>query len=244
MAGVTEALMRWQSFAQTDVGLVRQVNEDAWLDRPEAGIWAVADGMGGHSAGDVASQMIVSALARLKPANDLSTLVEFAEHQLLGVNDQLQKLSLERRQIIGSTVVCLLAVGAHAAFLWAGDSRLYRQRDGELLRLTTDHSKVEEYVRHGIISREEAYNHPDGNLITRAVGAAETLFLECNLTDLKAGDRFLLCTDGLDKHVRDEDIASTLLANELRLAARELIELALRGGASDNVTLCVVEITA
>ena len=76
------------------------------------------------------------------------------------------------------------------------------------------------------------------------MGAAETLFLECNLTDLKAGDRFLLCTDGLDKHVRDEDIATTLLANELRLAARELIELALRGGASDNVTLCVVEITA
>lgn len=236
--------MRWQSFAQTDVGLVRQINEDAWLDRPDAGIWAVADGMGGHSAGDVASQMIVSALARLKPANDLSTLVEFAEHQLLGVNDQLQKMSLERRQIIGSTVVCLLAVGQHAAFLWAGDSRLYRLRDGELQRLTTDHSKVEEYVRHGIISREEAYNHPDGNLITRAVGAAEALFLECNLTDLKAGDRFLLCTDGLDKHVRDEDIAATLLANELRLAARELIELALRGGASDNVTLLVVEITA
>ena len=236
--------MRWQSFAQTDVGLVRQINEDACLDRPEAGIWAVADGMGGHSAGDVASQMIVTALARLKPSTDLSTLVEFAEHQLLGVNDHLQKLSLERRQIIGSTVVCLLAVGDYAAFLWAGDSRLYRLRDGELTRLTTDHSKVEEYVRHGIISREEAYNHPDGNLITRAVGAAEALYLECNLTDLKTGDRFLLCSDGLDKHVRDEDIAATLLAHELRLATRELIELALRGGATDNVTICAVEITA
>ena len=235
--------MRWQSCGQTDVGLVRQINEDALLDRPEAGIWAVADGMGGHSAGDVASEMIVTALARLKPANDLSTLVEFAEHQLLGVNEQLQALSRERRQIIGSTVVCLLAVGDYAAFLWAGDSRLYRLRDGELVRLTADHSKVEEYVRHGIITREEAQNHPDGNLITRAVGAAEALFLECNMTALKAGDRYLLCTDGLDKHVRDEDIAETLRTHELRLAARELIELALRGGATDNVTLCAVEIT-
>lgn len=234
--------MHWQSCAKTDVGLVRQINEDALLDRPEAGIWVVADGMGGHSAGDVASEMIVTALARLKPAGDLSTMVEFAEHQLLTVNEQLQALSLERRQIIGSTVVCLLAVGHYAAFLWAGDSRLYRLRDGEFERLSTDHSKVEEYVRHGIISREEAQNHPDGNLITRAVGAAEALFLECNLTDLLPGDRFLLCTDGLDKHVRDEDIAATVMAHDIRLAAHELIQLALRGGATDNVTLCLVEI--
>jgi len=234
--------MRWHSVAITDVGLVRQINEDSLLDSPDAGIWAVADGMGGHSAGDLASEMIVSALARLKPAANLSLLVEFAEHQLLAVNERLQALSRERRQVIGSTVVSLLACDSHAAFLWAGDSRLYRRSMGELERLTTDHSKVEEYVKHGIITREEAHNHPDGNLITRAVGAAEQLFLDCNIVELNEGDRFLLCSDGLDKHVHERDIATAMVGADLPTTARRLIDMALAAGATDNVTVCLVEV--
>jgi serine/threonine protein phosphatase PrpC len=234
--------MHWQSAALTDPGLIRQVNEDAFLENPDAGVWAVADGMGGHSAGDLASEMIVTALARLKPAPDLSTLVEFAEHQIILVNERLQSISRERRQVIGSTVVSMVACGEHAAFLWAGDSRLYRLRDGVLERLTIDHSKVEEYVRHGIITREEAQNHPDGNLITRAVGAAENLFLECNMVELAVGDRFLLCSDGLDKHVIDRDIATALSGQELQATCKKLVHLALEGGGTDNVTVCLIEI--
>lgn len=236
--------MRWQSAALTDAGLVRQHNEDAFLDNAEIGVWAVADGMGGHSAGDLASEMIVTALSRLKAAPDLSTLVEFAEHQITLVNERLQALSRERRQVIGSTVVGLLACGEHAAFLWAGDSRLYRLRDGVLERLTTDHSKVEEYVKHGIITREEAHNHPDGNLITRAVGASENLFLECNMVELAVGDRFLLCSDGLDKHVLDRDIALALEGLDGQATVAKLIHMALAGGGTDNVTVCFVEISA
>jgi serine/threonine protein phosphatase PrpC len=236
--------MRWHSIALSHVGRVRKINEDAYLERPDYGLWVVADGMGGHAAGDVASEMIVTAMAKVRPAPDLSTFVEFAEHQLLTTNDRLIALARERGQVIGSTVVALLAQGDYCAFLWAGDSRLYRWRAGTLEQLSTDHSKVEEYVRMGLVAREDAHKHPDGNLITRAVGATETLHLECNMARLAPGDRFLLCSDGLDKHVPFEDIAEGMGRQSLARIARHLVDLTLEYGASDNVTVCLVEVTA
>ena len=234
--------MRWQSVSATHVGLVRKVNEDAILDRPDIGAWAVADGMGGHAAGDLASQMLVESLGRLRAPADLSTFVEFAEHNILAVNDRLLDLSRFRHQVIGSTIVTLLMCERHCAFLWAGDSRLYRMRDGELEQLTTDHSQVEQYVQQGLLSREDAQFHPDNNLITRAVGATPALFLDCDVAAMQPGDRFLLSSDGLDKHVINGEIADGLRRFELPRCARHLINLALEAGGTDNVSVCLVEV--
>ncbi len=234
--------MRWQSVSATHVGLVRKVNEDAILDRPDLGVWAVADGMGGHAAGDLASRMLVESLGRLRVPANLSTFVEFVEHNILSVNDRLLELSRSRHQVIGTTVVTLLMLERHCAFLWAGDSRLYRLRDGACEQLTTDHSQVEQYVQRGLLSREDAQFHPDNNLITRAVGATQALFLDCDVAALKPGDRYLLSSDGLDKHVSSDEIADGLRRFELPRCARHLINLALEAGGTDNVSVCLVEI--
>ena len=236
--------MHWRSASATHTGLVRQLNEDAVLERPEIGLWALADGMGGHAQGDVASQTVMAVLQRMRPAPDLSTFVEFAEHQITQANDYLLKLAQRGPETIGTTVVTLIAQGAHCAFLWAGDSRLYRWRRGWLQQLTTDHSKVSEYVKLGLITASEANSHPDGNLITRAVGATGNLRLECNLEALEAGDRFLLCSDGLSKHVEFQSIANLLGEGVIERVPHKLIDATLKAGASDNVTVCAVEITA
>lgn len=233
--------MRWRSVSATHVGLVREVNEDAILDRPDLGAWAVADGMGGHAAGDLASQMLIEALGRLRVPADLSTFVEFAEHNILAVNDRLFDLARFRRQIIGSTIVTLLMFDRHCAFLWAGDSRLYRLRDSALTQLTTDHSQVEQYVQRGLLSRADAQLHPDSNLITRAVGATPILYLDCDVAMMRVGDRYLLTSDGLDKHVHAEQIADGLRRFELAQCARHLVDLALAAGGTDNVSVCLVE---
>ena len=234
--------MHWRSASATHIGLVRSLNEDAVLDRPDLGLWAVADGMGGHAQGDVASQSIVEALQRVRPANDLCTLLEFAEHQILLANTHLLKLGHKGADVIGSTVMALLAHGAHCAFLWAGDSRLYRWRRGWLQQLSTDHSKVTDYVKLGLISAHEANSHPDGNLITRAVGVTPALVLECNMESLEAGDRFLLCTDGLTKHVEFRRLGPLLGEGPIDAIPAKLLDATLQAGATDNVTVCVVEI--
>lgn len=234
--------MQWRSASASHVGLHRQLNEDAVLERPEIGLWAVADGMGGHAKGDVASQTVMAVLQRMKAAPDLCTFVEFTEHQITQANDYLLRLARRGPETIGTTVIALLTHAAHCAFLWAGDSRLYRWRRGWLQQLSTDHSKVAEYVKLGLITASEANHHPDGNLITRAVGAAADLRLECNLEALEAGDRFLLCSDGLNKHVEFRSIANLLGEGPIEQVPGKLIDATLKAGASDNVTVCTVEI--
>lgn len=230
----------WRSALRSDVGKVRKLNEDSGLNRPEARLWAIADGMGGHSAGDLASQMIVNSLAKLKPNAQLSEHVDFVEYSILGVNNRLHELSSAQNQTSGSTVVVLLGGERHCVFMWAGDSRLYRLRHGKLSQLTTDHTQAELYVAQGLISRESAQDHPSGNMVTRAVGAAESLFLDIDIAEVIAGDRFLLCSDGLDKHVRDPEIETAMGRGEPQEIVDKLIELTLARGASDNVTVCAV----
>lgn len=232
--------LTWHSAAISHVGKVRKLNEDACIERSDIGLWAVADGMGGHSSGDLASQLIVNALAKLKPVAPLSALVDFVEHALVAVNNRLFELSQAQRQTIGSTVVTLLIAERHCVFLWAGDSRLYRLRDGVLRQLTTDHSQVELYIEKGLLSREAALEHPAGNLVTRAVGAAQDLFLDIDGGDVRAGDRFLLCSDGLDKHVKAGEVERILQAGDARTAAQTLVDTTLARGAADNITVCVV----
>ncbi|MBT8446891.1 MAG: protein phosphatase 2C domain-containing protein, partial [Gammaproteobacteria bacterium] len=181
----------------THVGKVRRHNEDACLDRSDIGMWCVADGMGGHAAGDVASRMVVDRLARVDRNGSLAELVEAAESAILEANDLLFKLSTRHNQTSGTTVVVLLAHGRHCVFVWAGDSRIYRLRDGEIKQMTTDHSQIEAFIEQGLLSREEARDHPAGNMVTRAVGAAESLYLDMDIDELAADDCYLLCSDGL-----------------------------------------------
>src|SRR5690606_28690881 len=182
-AGATQPMnhdpVRWTSHAVSHVGTVRKINEDACLDLPAAGLWAVADGMGGHSSGDVASRSIVTALQALPATDSLAMLADHVEDALERVNTELRELAESAsRHTIGSTVVVLAIRRRHALIAWAGDSRVYRLREGRLEQLTQDHAIVEDMVEIGLISREEALAHPQANRITRAVGAMEALYLD------------------------------------------------------------------
>lgn len=237
--------LQWHSSARSDVGRVRKINEDSHLDSGKFGLWVVADGMGGHAAGDLASSSIVAALADIAMPDSLSQLVDVVEERLFAVNRQLRDEAARREgQMIGSTVVALLAWRRHCICLWAGDSRVYRLRAGILEQLTRDHSQVEEMIDQGELLREDAASHPAANVITRAVGADDELFIDLALYDLEAGDCFLLCSDGLYKEVADEEIAIHLAAHGVEEASQALLNLALDRGARDNVTVIVVQVAA
>ncbi|MBI4006654.1 MAG: serine/threonine-protein phosphatase, partial [Gammaproteobacteria bacterium] len=183
--------LSWTSFGISNVGKVRKHNEDSLLVRPEIGLWVVADGMGGHAAGDVASQMIVSTLKKVHEGVTLNRYIDDIEDRLMEVNKRLIKKAQEsdNRSTIGSTVVSMVAYGRYCVYIWAGDSRLYRLRNKELRQMTTDHSQVELYVEKGLITREEASVHPHLNMITRAVGATDDLFLDMDIQEMERDDR-------------------------------------------------------
>lgn len=240
---MSAAEFTWSAAAISDVGKVRKLNEDSMLDRQADGLWVVADGMGGHSAGDLASQLIVNSLSKLESTTELHEFVERVEEAVLDVNERLFAVANAHNQTSGSTVVLLLVRGRHAVVMWAGDSRLYRWRGGKLAQMTTDHTQIELYIEKGLLTRAEAIGHPSGNMVTRAVGVTDNLLLEMDLFELDDGDRFLLCSDGLDKHVKDEEIERYLAGDDPATIARGLIDLTLSRGAVDNVTVCVVKMT-
>ncbi len=236
--------LSWHSYGITDVGKVRKHNEDSMLERTEAGMWVVADGMGGHDGGDLASQMIVNTLRKIHEGLSLERYIDDVEDSLIEVNKNLIQIASERskRTTIGSTVVMMLAYENYCVYLWAGDSRLYRLRDNELRQMTTDHSQVEQYVEQGLISREEAAVHPHGNMITRAVGASQSFFLDMGIQEMQKGDRYLLCSDGLTKHTLDFEFEERLGNGSAEDICKELIDLTLDRGAGDNVTAIVIDI--
>lgn len=235
--------LSWTSSACSDVGSVRELNEDAYLERPDLGLWMVADGMGGHFAGDVASRMVVSAMQELEPPKSLSLFVEEVEKRLIETNARLRDYAeREETHTIGSTVVAMLIHRAHAVCLWAGDSRMYRFRDGRLEQISQDHALVEELVERGVLTPEQAIDHPHGNLVTRAVGAAEKLFVDVEIIDVEPGDLFILCSDGLEKEITEE-VMSTLAPDiDPSQLSHALLERALSQGARDNVTVITVAI--
>ncbi len=235
---------RWTSSTISHVGKVRKHNEDSSLDRADVGLWVVADGMGGHASGDLASQLIVNTLAKVQRSDHLGEYIDRLEDALLSVNARLMAMSADTKQTSGSTVVALLAFDRFCVCLWAGDSRIYRLRGKEFRQLTTDHSQVEAFIEQGLITREEAATHPAGNMVTRAVGASADLFVEMDVLELKHGDKYLLCSDGLDKHVADTEMAQILAKGGPEAVAKALIELTLARGATDNVTVSVVEVQA
>lgn len=235
--------MRWSSAALTDVGRVRQINEDACAALPENGIWVVADGMGGHDDGDHASQSIVDRISETGSHGSLAELVDAVEDGLLEVNRSLLTEAAARggESTIGSTVVVLLARDNHCACLWAGDSRIYRLRDDRLQQITQDHSQVMEMVEQGLLLREDAESHPAANVVTRAVGASDELYLDVDVEALSPGDRYLLCSDGLTKELTDTEIAELLQHGDPPEACKKLVGLALERGCRDNVSVVIVD---
>ena len=232
--------IQWNSRAISHVGAVRKNNEDSYLHRPDLGLWVVADGMGGHAAGDVASQTVVECMTQIPSNGSLSSLVEAAEDKLLEANRRLLALAVNQHQrTIGSTAVALLARGGFAACLWAGDSRVYRVRGKKTERLTQDHAMVEDLVSSGLMSRDEAISHPQANRITRAVGAMPGLFIDVEMFPIEPNDIYVLCSDGLYKELSDAEIGKTLNGNEQAVDA--LINLALERRARDNVTAIAVK---
>ena len=231
--------VRLISHAATHPGAVRPRNEDALLDRPEIGLWAVADGAGGHGAGDVASSAIIAALQTIPPGLSAAELLAQVRLKLITVHSDLQE-EAERRgpgRIVASTVVVMLARGDHFAMLWAGDSRGYLLRGGVLQRVTRDHSLVQELVDQGSLREEEAESHPQANVITRAVGAHGELELDKVSGRIMEGDRYLLCTDGLFKTIPEAEIGA-MLSNGSDPTA--IVTEAVGRGARDNVSVVAV----
>lgn len=231
----------WRSASATSQGNVRGHNEDAVLDLPALGVWVVADGMGGHDAGDVASRMIVESLCAIPRAERLSELLDRVEDRLRGVNQRLFGSSLQRGATTGSTVAVLLAAGDHCVSVWAGDSRVYRLRDGVLSRVTKDHTEVQDLLDGGILDEQAAAQHSASNIITRAVGGAQELYLDVELRELRRGDRYLLCSDGVYKELSESDMARLLAGEDVAAACGALMSQALAGQCSDNVSVVVVE---
>jgi len=227
------------SQAATHPGAVRTRNEDSLVDRSEVGLWAVADGAGGHGAGDVASNAIAQSLLDLPAGLSAAEMLAQVRLRLVGVHGALQSQAAAQGEgrIIASTVVVLLARGGHYACLWAGDSRIYLWRGGLLSRITRDHSLVQEMVDRGEIDEAAAEAHPQANIITRAIGATGELELDKLSARIQAGDVFLLCSDGLFKELAEAEIATMLGAGA---GPHTLLDAALARGARDNVTAVVV----
>jgi serine/threonine protein phosphatase PrpC len=220
---------------------VREYNEDACIELPGTGIWAVADGMGGHDDGAYASKLVVEALAQIGSHTRLSDLVNDVEDKLCEVHAKLVNKA-EVDKIVGSTVATMLIKQQYSVFLWVGDSRVYRFRDNKLEQITQDHSYVEELIAQGSLSRNEAERHPDANVITRAVGAGEELYLDARLEEVRCSDIFLICSDGLYKEVCNEEISEVMRTANCQQICDELLELVLERGAQDNVTVLSVAI--
>jgi protein phosphatase len=227
--------------AATHPGRVRDHNEDSFLARPAAGLWLVADGMGGHKAGDFASRAIAeSAQWTGIPSSAMDLKTRFIDRLVIAHDDirrQSQKLD---GATVGATVVALLAYDQHFACIWSGDSRIYLMRGDVFQQMTTDHTEAMELLREGAITQEEADRWPRKNVITRAIGVSDLPMTDENYGVLQLGDIFLLCSDGLTGHVSDDEIAEILQDHGAQESCDHLIELTLSRGAKDNVTVLVV----
>ncbi len=230
---------RWYSCALSELGHVRKINEDSFLDAQEEALWVVADGMGGHSRGDRASQAIIEAMHTFKSKDNALESVDDLLERLNSANELCRNAA--QGQVMGSTVAALHLNGDNAYVLWAGDSRIYRYREGKFLQLTDDHSLVQELRRLGELTADEAENHPSSNVITRAIGVADDVDVQVRQLDVQPGDRFLVCSDGLFKDVKPAEVEANLALPSPRQALDELVKLALRRGGTDNVTAIVVQ---
>lgn len=229
--------------ALTDVGLARSNNEDAILCRPDLGLWLVADGMGGHEAGEVASDLAQVAIAEFYATGaPLAKAIYDAHHRILqAVNAGEGKFGM------GSTVIALSSAAEHYCIAWVGDSRAYRysaHSEPRLSQLSTDHSYVQSLFKAGLISRDEMAHHPDKNIITQCLGSTELDEIHVDSAEFRwrRNERVLLCSDGLSDFVDETRIGQILAEHsDPQQAANQLVQAALSQGGKDNVSVIVID---
>ncbi len=248
--------MTVHAWAATDVGRKRKHNEDSFLLDPELGLYLVADGMGGHAAGEVASARCVE-IVREELVGQREALEAFAREPTHEAREEVQKLlarAIQRscREIfqlaerepqkrgMGTTCVALLVCGKKAIVAHVGDSRAYLLRAGRVHQLTEDHSLVEEHVKRGLMTREQAEKSDIRNVITRAVGIQRSVEVDTLLTDVAPGDMFLLCSDGLHGYLKDDELVGLFSEEPRAQLPQKLVELANGRGGKDNVTAIIV----
>jgi protein phosphatase len=236
-----DAISRFMAGAATHVGKVRRQNEDSYLLAASSGLWAVADGMGGHEAGDFASEAVVEKLREIAAPSSAAELLASCEASMVSANGRLRRIAEERGgAVIGTTVAVLLIYEEFFACLWSGDSRIYRIRNFGIEQVSVDHTEVQELVANGTLTFEEARRSPLRNVITRAIGVSDCPELEIKHGVLEPGDVFVICSDGLTNHVEDREILAFAARNPPQQACDLLIALTLERGACDNVTVVVV----
>ena len=221
-------------------GKVRKANEDNFILRPEIGLWAVADGMGGHENGALASAIVVAALEAVGAAGSAPDLLAMLEDSVLGANETLREEIRKRGATMGATLVVLLVHRRHFACVWSGDSRIYLVRSGQITQISRDHTEVQDMVDRGLLTAEEAKRSPRRHVITHAIGVHETPELDIESGEIADGDTFLLCSDGLTEHVADTEILRAVEAESAQAACDALLALTLERGARDNVTVIIV----
>jgi protein phosphatase len=229
--------------AASDTGRKRRRNEDSYVIAPP--IFAVADGMGGAQAGEIASRLAAAALEDTDPgsksgAERVTSLIQEANRRV-----HERAIADPATSGMGTTMTVALVEGTTVTFGHVGDSRAYRYRDGAIEQITEDHSLVNELLKSGKLSPEEADSHPQRSVITRAVGTDPDVDVDSFTVDAQVGDVFLICSDGLTDMVDDEDIRSVLekFHNDLDRATKSLVSAANRGGGEDNITVVAFEIS-
>jgi PPM family protein phosphatase len=232
-------------FAATDVGNVREHNEDNFLVDKKLSLFIVADGMGGHAAGEVASAVAIASIAALDDDDPGSDLLDALRECAMSANDHLRDMVAGDAGLegMGTTLTAMLFAGSRLGVVHIGDSRCYLLRDDTLTQITHDHTLVQTLVDDGRISEEEASTHPQRSLITRALDGRDSIELDLSVREARPGDRYLLCTDGLTGPVgRKETLQEALAIADPQEACERLVQLALRGGGPDNVTVVVADV--
>lgn len=237
----TDGALVWRSASRTDVGRVRHVNEDDFLDLAEQQLWVVADGMAGQGRGDYASKAVVTHLKTFVRGASLTANLNDLRDKLFAVNEQCRSAFRQKRP--GTTVALMLAHAGYGFFLWAGDSRIYRLRKKTLKQLTEDHT-LESRHKQGRQTVHEKTQHQAAHILTRAIGAHQTLRLDLEYASINPDDRYLLCSDGLYNPLKTSEICALLGEGSPADACEALVATALERGARDNITVIVVEAAA
>lgn len=227
-----------RSVARSHIGAIRSINEDRILNVSDRGLWAVADGMGGHAMGDIAADIVVATLSDLAASAEVLSVatikaaLETANRRVLDLNGTSGRQS-------GSTVAGLYLTDGEAIIFWAGDSRVYRCRHGEITLLTHDHRLVQEMIDAGMINAQQARVHPRATVITRAIGANPMFNLATRVERVLEGDTYLMCSDGLSDLIDNRQLAAAL-SNPNDDAANRLVQSALAAGGTDNISFIMV----
>lgn len=225
--------------AATHVGMVRSSNQDSYYCNPAAGVWVVADGMGGHYGGEWASAAIVERVGNLPEHGGFAGRLSAVRQAIADSNRCIFDEAQAQSRQMGSTVVALVIGEGRYAILWAGDSRAYLKRGDSFARLTRDHSQAEELVAAGLLDREEVAGHPSSHILVRAVGVMPSVEIDEVAGESAENDVFLLCSDGLHNLVSETEIVEMIDREAFDRVSEQLVKLGLERGAPDNITICL-----